>query len=234
MSITSSSLYSEHKVRTDDPGLLKKLDVTNDEVINEYISEALEKKRKPNEIEVLKFKLKEKALLLEKAPTVKRKGKRQKKGRRLIKASRRFKSLGFYDIPKDRQKYEHFLPLHELWKQYFSSSYTVEKTKELVIRADERLLRMDYHGAELTVSNCKCKSYIGLKGIVFKETKNMLMIITINNEVKSVPKKDTVFSFELEGHKVKLNGDAMLGRPGVRMAKKFRPLFRADLLIDTD
>lgn len=50
----------------------------------------------------------------------------------------------------------------------------------------QRLNRIDLHGAFLTVADANCKDYIGLEGIVVKETKNIFIIVTNSGITKSM------------------------------------------------
>ena len=44
---------------------------------------------------------------------------------------------------------------------------------------------MDYHGAEVEVARCGCVGRVGTKGIVVRETKFTIMVVTRKNGMKS-------------------------------------------------
>merc|ERR1712150_197434 len=129
--------------------------------------------------------------------------------------------LKLHEIPKDKQKHSYFQPLNELWKQYITSNFRSGDNR-FSLRANERLLKVDYHGAEFIVVNSKCQTLIGLKGIVVKETKNVFTLITAMDTLKYIPKKNSVFMYEIDGYRVRVNGDAIIGRPGFRSSKKIK------------
>ena len=229
MSINSETLY----------GGLSSIPQTScsekQQIINTILNEELKEKRKPHEIDILRQKLKDKALLIDKSYSsakFTKKVKKKKREYKLTQKTRRLKELNLHDIPKEGQKYEYFKPLNNLWIQYVTSKFSNQDGIVKKLNADDRLLKMDYHGAFMTVVNSKCKSYIGIKGIVAKETKYVLMLVTQENTLKKIPKKGSIFMFEVQGYRVKINGDAIVGRPGVRISKKFKSEFNSELLLN--
>lgn len=48
------------------------------------------------------------------------------------------------------------------------------------------LASADYHGAMVDVVRCRCVGRVGIKGIVVKDTKFTMEIITPKNELKSM------------------------------------------------
>ncbi|KAI9012721.1 Rof/RNase P-like protein [Gaertneriomyces semiglobifer] len=129
------------------------------------------------------------------------------------------KKSGLYDIPTD-VKYEAFLPLHQLWKGYMNMllADSAHGTTAMM-----RLLKADYHGAVFSVVRSKCPTYVGITGIVIKETENMFYIVTEQDEAKVVPKRNNVFMFETrEGERFTLFGNQFCTRSGERVAKKFK------------
>lgn len=202
------------------------------EILDEYLKEHAINNN-ISDIEKLKERLKRKPLLLEKAlgPSssgTKRKKKNTNANKRLGRKAA--KALNLYEIPKDDQKYERFLPLHHLWKSYIQNLFS-NKDSQVCIRAEERILKVDYHGAEILVKNSKCKSYVGCKGIIVKETKNMFEMITAANELKLIPKRETLFELCVHGFKVTIYGNAIIGRPGERIVKKFKNSFNSDMIL---
>lgn len=113
-----------------------------------------------------------------------------------LSASQRRK-LGLYDLPKEARKYELFKPLHELWKGYVreilgNEIYTGGEG------AAAKLCSADFHGAEVEVVRSGCVSRVGIKGIVVKDGKFAMEIVTRKNAVKLVPKEGTIFRVEVE------------------------------------
>ena len=229
MSINSETLY----------GGLSSIPQTScsekQQIIDTILNEELKEKRKPHEIDILRQNLKDKALLIDKSYSsakFTKKVKKKKREYKLTQKTRRLKELNLHDIPKEGQKYEYFKPLNNLWIQYVTSKFSNQDGIVKKLNADDRLLKMDYHGAFMTVVNSKCKSYIGIKGIVAKENKYVLMLVTQENTLKKIPKKGSIFMFEFQGYRVKINGDAIVGRPGVRISKKIKSEFNSELLLN--
>ena len=52
--------------------------------------------------------------------------------------------------------------------------------------AEEKLLKADYHGAELTVIKSKNPSLLNTSGIVLHETKNVFKLVTKQNKLKGI------------------------------------------------
>ena len=205
---------------------------TNAQLLEEYLEEnAISKNH--SDIEKLKERLRLKPLLLEKS-LIGKKDKKKKTGRRkntkLGRAA--IKKLNLYKISKDEQKYDKFLPLHNLWKNYVQTLFS-NKNGKVMIRAEERVLKIDYHGAKFEVKKSKCESFVGISGIIVKETKNMFEIITQQNELKAIPKRETLFEFLIHGHKISIYGNAIVGRPGERMVKRFKNTYESDMILDS-
>lgn len=79
-------------------------------------------------------------------------------------------------------------------------------------------------GFEVEVVEASHRGYVGLKGKVIDETKNML-VIESNEKEKKIPKLNTVFKFKIsqEEKEVTVRGSNLLFRPEDRI-KKAKPL----------
>ncbi|POV96990.1 hypothetical protein PSHT_14831 [Puccinia striiformis] len=60
-----------------------------------------------------------------------------------------------------------------------------------------KLLKADYHGAHLIVTQAKNPSLVDLQGIVIQESEQTFKVIQANNEVKTIPKAHTIFQISL-------------------------------------
>jgi len=109
-------------------------------------------------------------------------------------SARQKRALKIYDIPKSSQKYQIYLPLKSLWVSYIQS---ILPTGPANTGTAAKLCAADFHGAELEVVRCRCPSRVGIKGIVIKDTKMAFLVVTMKDEVKSVPKEYTIFRFEI-------------------------------------
>jgi ribonuclease P protein subunit POP4 len=112
-----------------------------------------------------------------------------------LSASQR-RRLGLYDVPRDRQKYALFEPLHQLWLGYIREilGSEVHTGGE---GAAAKLASADFHGAGVEVVRSGCVSRVGIKGIVVKDSKFAFEVVTRRNQLKLVPKEGTVFRFEV-------------------------------------
>lgn len=74
-------------------------------------------------------------------------------------------------------------------------------------------------GLEVEVEKSSCRGFMGMRGRVVDETKNLLVIEGKGKEAK-VPKVPCVFVFTLEdGKKVRISGKAIAFRPEERTKK---------------
>lgn len=106
------------------------------------------------------------------------------------------RKLGLYDVPREGQKYVTFLPLHRLWLGYIQEILGTEVYTGGQAAA-AKLSAADFHGAEVEVVRSGCVGRVGIKGIVIKDTRFVLEIITAKNKIKTVPKEGTVFRVEV-------------------------------------
>lgn len=149
------------------------------------------------------------------------------------------RALGVYEIPPEQRKYAIYEPLHALWCGYMREVLGLDAGRTYVdgAGAGPLLAAADYHGAVMQVVRSRCVSRVGLQGIVVKDNKFSFEIITKNNELKLVPKEQTVFRFEVpfvaqEGEDrpkdplvFEIHGSQFETRAPDRATKKFRMHF---------
>ncbi|QSL65948.1 hypothetical protein MERGE_003085 [Pneumocystis wakefieldiae] len=109
-------------------------------------------------------------------------------------SSREKKATGIYNITKDACKYNIWMPLHSLWKEYIKE--IVGSSSASII--PQKLLKADMHGSKLKVVRSRCPSRVGIEGICIKETKKTFILITEKNQQKVIPKENSIFSMEIE------------------------------------
>ena len=77
---------------------------------------------------------------------------------------------------------------------------------------------------EVHVTSVKNKS-LDLKGTIIDETKNTIKIEEEDNAEKLIPKKGSIFVFELpNGEKVEIDGNILSIRPEDRIKKRFKKI----------
>ncbi|MCJ1472442.1 hypothetical protein MMC13_001090 [Lambiella insularis] len=126
--------------------------------------------------------------------------------------------LGIYDIPKEDQKYEIYEPLNRMWIGYMWEILGLKEGRPTYLDAQAagpKLASADYHGAELEVVRSRCVGRVGCKGIVVKDTKFTFEMVTKHNTMKTVPKKQSIFRFEIPqpAHKL-FSVDCTVSDPG--------------------
>ncbi|THW01592.1 RNase P/MRP, p29 subunit [Aureobasidium pullulans] len=149
----------------------------------------------------------------QKARLEKAKANRKSKKPRPLTAKQK-RELGVYDIPKEQQKYDIYVPIWKLWCAYMREILGMEKSRYVNAAGVGPLLASaDYHGAMVDVVRCRCVGRVGIRGIVVKDTKFTLEIITPKNELKTVPKEYTVFRFEVPFVEEDNDGDTQMADP---------------------
>eukprot|EP00252_Welwitschia_mirabilis_P010842 TRINITY_DN2440_c0_g1_i8.p1 TRINITY_DN2440_c0_g1~~TRINITY_DN2440_c0_g1_i8.p1 ORF type:complete len:230 (-),score=35.40 TRINITY_DN2440_c0_g1_i8:276-965(-) len=111
--------------------------------------------------------------------------------------------LGSLGFPMKFRRYEFFLPMHEMWKEYIMACLNGCSHKGV----KRCFLKADLHGAILAVVESKNKTYTGVQGIMVRETLNTYGILTSENRFHVVPKKGSIFMIRLGIWRVILHGD---------------------------
>lgn len=112
-------------------------------------------------------------------------------------SSRERRKLGLHDIPKADQKYELYEPLNKLWTGYAREILGADVFVGGP-NAAAKLASAEFHGANVEVVRSRCPSRVGIVGIVLRDRKFVMEVITKKRGVKVVPKEGTVFRFAVE------------------------------------
>lgn len=149
--------------------------------------------------------------------SVRKKKRGDQLGRRAkLLTCREKRELGIFNVHKDKLSYSSFVPIHLMWKDYYRALVREQVTEH------SRLLKAEYTGCFLTVAESRCPSYVGTRGIVVQETKNVFRLITEQNVVRTVPKAHSAFAFELDGRIYKIYGSHFRVHSFERMKAKFK------------
>ncbi|XP_070617750.1 ribonuclease P protein subunit p29 [Erythrolamprus reginae] len=154
---------------------------------------------------------------------------RQKVKRRKGLSAKQRREMHLFEIPPEQQRYEIFIPLHELWKQYIRELCNGLKPDAHPQMIQTKLLKADLHGALVTVTKSRCPSYVGITGIVVQETKYVFKIVTKEDKLKVIPKRNNIFSLETDGFVSYIYGSRIQFRASERSAKKFKGQGTMDL-----
>ncbi|XP_050381396.1 ribonuclease MRP protein subunit POP4 isoform X2 [Argentina anserina] len=118
------------------------------------------------------------------------------------------KKNGLFDFPRELHSYDKFKPMHEMWKGYITQLLKTTGKTQLA----QSLLIADLHGAIISVVDCKVTSYTGVSGIMIRETAETFGIITEDDKFRVVPKRFSVFVFQVDCLKITLHGDKLTSR----------------------
>ncbi|XXQ34951.1 Ribonuclease P/MRP, subunit p29 [Plasmodiophora brassicae] len=138
---------------------------------------------------------------------------------RSILSNRQMRKLGMLDVDRKEIKYDLFVPIHQLWLQYFQQT-TADSTAASVLQS--KLMKADLHGAIIVVIRSRCPSLIGQRGIVYRETQYTFQIVTSTNATKVLPKQHSVFGVVAQGCLLEIFGNNFLYRPSERSARKYK------------
>ncbi|CAD6600872.1 BAH_G0004440.mRNA.1.CDS.1 [Saccharomyces cerevisiae] len=140
-------------------------------------------------------------------------------------------------------QYVDFVPMYkELWINYIKELLNITKNLK-TFNGSLALLKLsmaDYNGALLRVTKSKNKTLIGLQGIVIWDSQKFFIMIVKGNiidEIKCIPKKGTVFQFEIpisddddSALRYSILGDRFKYRSVDRAGRKFKSRRCDDML----
>lgn len=119
--------------------------------------------------------------------------------------------LGLYDLKREQGewRYEVYEGLHGLWVGYMQEVLGLQRlvddddvgggreTRSNVEAMGAMISSADLHGAKITVARAKDVDRVGCTGIVVRDTRFTFVVVTPGDEVRVVPKRDTVFGVEV-------------------------------------
>lgn len=143
-------------------------------------------------------------------------------------------------------RYDRFVAMHEeLWVNYVKEILNipakVPNASKLNINGSNALVKLsmaDYNGCLITVTKSRNANLCGIRGIVIWDSQKDFIIIckgALVDEVKCIPKKSTVFSFEIpvndeEALQYTILGDRFKYRSSDRAGRKFKSRRCDDML----
>lgn len=153
------------------------------------------------------------------------------RGRKRLTGKERRK-LGLHTIDKKNKTFSMFVPINEMWKSYAENMLGLSHFQESGWKGEDRdsrtetiqnrIRKMDYFGCFLRVTASRCSEYIGIQGIVLKETKNTFILVCPNDEVKTIPKLYSEFSFVVGEVGFSILGNHIHQRPADRAKHNFK------------
>nr|XP_020510142.1 ribonuclease P protein subunit p29-like [Labrus bergylta] len=175
-----------------------------------------------------KSMLSHKAVNLSYARIKRDKSKRSRKKAKGLNA-RQKRAMKVFQIKPENQRYELFLPLHELWRKYIIDLCGGANRLSNPQFLQQKLVKADFHGAIISVVRSKCPSYVGMTGILVQEFKHVFKIITKEDKLKVIPKRNSVFEMEINGLVSHIYGNPLEQRSSERSVKKFKVKRTIDL-----
>lgn len=112
-------------------------------------------------------------------------------------SARERRRLGLEETGRDGQTYATYEPLNRLWMGYM---HEILGTDVHVggPNAAAKLASAEFHGAHVEVVRSRCPGRVGIAGIVVRDGKYAMDIVTRKRGVKVVPKEGTVFRTRVE------------------------------------
>ncbi|KAF9049107.1 RNase P/MRP p29 subunit [Panaeolus papilionaceus] len=118
------------------------------------------------------------------------------------------KEKGVWAFDNNQAKFKLFLPLHNLWMGYMSELLALQAPHNVVPGLESakkampgaagmqpKLLKADFSGSIITVKQSKNPALVGLSGIVIHEMENVFKVVTKKDELKVIPKQNSIFTF---------------------------------------
>ena len=123
--------------------------------------------------------------------------KEKKKQKPAPLSARERRRLGLHDIPRQGQSYAIYEPLNKLWMGYIQEVLGGDVFVGGA-GAAAKLSSAEFHGAKVEVVRSHCPGRVGIAGIVVRDRKYIMEIITKKNTIKMVPKEGTTFRIQVE------------------------------------
>jgi len=109
-------------------------------------------------------------------------------------------------------RYADVLPMHRRWLEYLQQTTVAAANLKEV---QERLYNIDLHGCMLRVAESANEWHAGLSGVVVRDSKTALLLVTPDDRLVLVPKKSSVFEYQLDQRRaVVLLGSGLVPREG--------------------
>lgn len=173
-----------------------------------------------------------KNFVLAKIKSVKQKRlKNKKKPKHLSRQQKR--TLGLFVMARGSIQYDHALPLFRMWENYMCQLLGRKPIPEVNSKGWESftqtIYKADFHGSLMRVVRSKCASYIGKSGICVMDTRNAFKIVSKDNVLTTIPKKECIFELYFKDVKLTLFGKHVCVRPAERSTKKIKNQQHPDL-----
>lgn len=82
------------------------------------------------------------------------------------------------------------------------------------------LHKNDFHGSKMKVLKSKNSSLNGHQGFVVKETRNTFSILSEDNNIRTIPKRNSLFEIQWRNLRFQILGKHFCFQPGERSTRK--------------
>lgn len=120
-------------------------------------------------------------------------------------------------LSKNEQKYSIYEPLRKLWLDYATKLYQNSR-----LSFADSVVRMDLHGAPVTVTRARDPSLVGLSGTLVAETANTIIVVTQKDRAITIPKNVSIVNIQFEDVTVEIFLPALTFRASERSARKIK------------
>lgn len=144
------------------------------------------------------------------------------------------RDLGLHLVNKHDKTFKMFLPIHDIWKSYarellhiahyIEHGWKADAKETRTVNLQNKIRKIDYFGCFLRVTRSRCSEYIGIQGIVIRETKQTFVMVCPDDRVRTIPKMHSEFSFVVEGVGFSIMGNHLPQRPAARAKHTFKKL----------
>lgn len=123
-------------------------------------------------------------------------------GPKMMSTEQRRQQQHLFELQAERASFAASISLHKIWEQYMDECWSRlgEPAAPMPSPSDP----IDLTGALPTVVSARCPSQIGLSGVVVRETSETIQLLTVENKLKRVPKKNTTICFAHRAKKLTL------------------------------
>ncbi len=125
------------------------------------------------------------------------------------------------NLKSEKMNYENLLIMNKMWQEYIKELMNNTNNQETILN---KMLKVDLHGAILTVINSTNKNNIGISGIVIFESRRTFNILTKKNEIKTILKQGCIFEtlLQFNNMKILIYGDNFIFKSAERTKIKFK------------
>ncbi|KAK3877986.1 hypothetical protein Pcinc_017348 [Petrolisthes cinctipes] len=153
------------------------------------------------------------------------------RGRKRLTGRER-RALGLNTVDRANKSFAHFAPINDIWRDYARTLLGISHFRQGGWKAGDRdtrtetvqnrVRKMDYFGCLVRVSASRCSEFVGVTGIVLRETKNTMVVVCPDDRVKTIPKLHSEFSFVVDGVGFTILGNHLHQRPADRAKHNFK------------